>query len=137
MNTNDITIIPYDPYDIYEDIKKIYKEESGGIELTETEPRAIDYRVLALYLSSVKAEMNDVAKQNYLRWARDDRLDLKGEIYGSKGSRITPGKARTTMRCEIEEIKNRDIVIPDRKSTRLNSSHANISYAVFCLKKKT
>src|SRR5258707_12003193 len=29
----------------------------------------------------------------------------------------------------------RDLV-KDRKSTRLNSSHANISYAVFCLKKK-
>src|SRR3712207_9441806 len=30
------------------------------------------------------------------------------------------------------------VVVPleDRKSTRLNSSHANISYAVFCLKKK-
>src|SRR3712207_8196209 len=28
-------------------------------------------------------------------------------------------------------------VLQDRKSTRLNSSHANISYAVFCLKKKT
>src|SRR3712207_6881788 len=27
--------------------------------------------------------------------------------------------------------------VSDRKSTRLNSSHANISYAVFCLKKKT
>src|SRR3712207_6914210 len=27
-------------------------------------------------------------------------------------------------------------VLKDRKSTRLNSSHANISYAVFCLKKK-
>src|SRR3712207_9133809 len=27
-------------------------------------------------------------------------------------------------------------LIRDRKSTRLNSSHANISYAVFCLKKK-
>src|SRR3712207_7356850 len=27
--------------------------------------------------------------------------------------------------------------LADRKSTRLNSSHANISYAVFCLKKKT
>src|SRR3712207_8387147 len=26
--------------------------------------------------------------------------------------------------------------VPDRKSTRLNSSHANISYAVFCLNKK-
>src|SRR3712207_7229658 len=31
------------------------------------------------------------------------------------------------------EKRDRD---PDRKSTRLNSSHANISYAVFCLKKK-
>src|SRR3712207_8014369 len=29
------------------------------------------------------------------------------------------------------------VVTIDRKSTRLNSSHANISYAVFCLKKKT
>src|SRR5947209_3618291 len=29
------------------------------------------------------------------------------------------------------------IVLRDRKSTRLNSSHANISYAVFCLKKKS
>src|SRR5947209_9326978 len=28
------------------------------------------------------------------------------------------------------------ILVLDRKSTRLNSSHANISYAVFCLKKK-
>src|SRR5258707_7194587 len=28
-------------------------------------------------------------------------------------------------------------MVTDRKSTRLNSSHANISYAVFCLKKKT
>src|SRR3712207_7148471 len=28
-------------------------------------------------------------------------------------------------------------LLVDRKSTRLNSSHANISYAVFCLKKKT
>src|SRR3712207_7201530 len=32
------------------------------------------------------------------------------------------------------ETSGRQIV--DRKSTRLNSSHANISYAVFCLKKK-
>src|SRR5438445_3087106 len=29
-----------------------------------------------------------------------------------------------------------DLYLIDRKSTRLNSSHANISYAVFCLKKK-
>src|SRR3712207_8513868 len=30
----------------------------------------------------------------------------------------------------------RPLGVQDRKSTRLNSSHANISYAVFCLKKK-
>src|SRR5438876_8156973 len=30
-----------------------------------------------------------------------------------------------------------DLVFGDRKSTRLNSSHPSISYAVFCLKKKT
>src|SRR3712207_7065057 len=29
-----------------------------------------------------------------------------------------------------------EAMVEDRKSTRLNSSHANISYAVFCLKKK-
>src|SRR3712207_7646696 len=32
--------------------------------------------------------------------------------------------------------RNPDLDHRDRKSTRLNSSHANISYAVFCLKKK-
>src|SRR3712207_7426400 len=34
--------------------------------------------------------------------------------------------------------RSRDVaeLLRDRKSTRLNSSHANISYAVFCLKKK-
>src|SRR5207253_8316019 len=31
----------------------------------------------------------------------------------------------------------REVVVEDRKSTRLNSSHVAISYAVFCLKKKT
>src|SRR3712207_8964518 len=35
----------------------------------------------------------------------------------------------------VEEV-GIDPAAADRKSTRLNSSHANISYAVFCLKKK-
>src|SRR5699024_6189185 len=34
------------------------------------------------------------------------------------------------------ELYNRQLEIEDRKSTRLNSSHVSISYAVFCLKKK-
>src|SRR3712207_7659660 len=35
-----------------------------------------------------------------------------------------------------DEANSRAVDARDRKSTRLNSSHANISYAVFCLKKK-
>src|SRR3712207_6516580 len=45
-----------------------------------------------------------------------------GVIIGKKGA-------------DIEKLR-KDLSTIDRKSTRLNSSHANISYAVFCLKKK-
>src|SRR5688572_31722907 len=40
---------------------------------------------------------------------------------------------------DVERVKavGLDNYIKDRKSTRLNSSHSQISYAVFCLKKKT
>src|SRR5438874_6872091 len=34
------------------------------------------------------------------------------------------------------ELRNHTVRVTDRKSTRLNSSHVEISYAVFCLKKK-
>src|SRR5690625_5593833 len=38
--------------------------------------------------------------------------------------------------AEAEGIQVEQVVVKDRKSTRLNSSHVAISYAVFCLKKK-
>src|SRR3712207_7691369 len=37
---------------------------------------------------------------------------------------------------DVGDAHHEELIIRDRKSTRLNSSHANISYAVFCLKKK-
>src|SRR3712207_8485972 len=40
------------------------------------------------------------------------------------------------IKDEIAHDRDRQLLRLDRKSTRLNSSHANISYAVFCLKKK-
>src|SRR2546422_4482297 len=46
-------------------------------------------------------------------------------------SRIVRGRARADHRIDRPERRRRD-----RKSTRLNSSHGYISYAVFCLKKK-
>src|SRR3712207_7059890 len=49
---------------------------------------------------------------------------------------IAPGYIATEMvKAVPEEVLKSKIL--DRKSTRLNSSHANISYAVFCLKKNT
>src|SRR3712207_6868511 len=42
---------------------------------------------------------------------------------------------RTTLN-ELFLLIRAQVAKVDRKSTRLNSSHANISYAVFCLKKK-
>src|SRR5205814_9184942 len=43
----------------------------------------------------------------------------------------------TPKSAAIGAIERAAPVSPDRKSTRLNSSHLGISYAVFCLKKKT
>src|SRR3712207_9022280 len=47
-----------------------------------------------------------------------------------------PRRRRRLSQLERRLHPAQDAVDGDRKSTRLNSSHANISYAVFCLKKK-
>src|SRR3712207_7377394 len=47
------------------------------------------------------------------------------------GSRLSPARLFGQQPAPIAVL-----LVQDRKSTRLNSSHANISYAVFCLKKK-
>src|SRR3712207_8172658 len=49
------------------------------------------------------------------------------EHFDEAAKHVTPEDMRGSVLVSSE----------DRKSTRLNSSHANISYAVFCLKKKT
>src|SRR3712207_8249403 len=62
-----------------------------------------------------------------------------GEEEGPAGGAAQPPPHRTGLprgsRGHSAPASSR-IVRKDRKSTRLNSSHANISYAVFCLKKK-
>src|SRR5699024_11846880 len=45
--------------------------------------------------------------------------------------------AHRTKNIQVREISTAVGMSQDRKSTRLNSSHVSISYAVFCLKKKT
>src|SRR3712207_9464797 len=57
---------------------------------------------------------------------------------GRRGRRAAPGEVGEG--AGLPALRGRDAPLGrhrrDRKSTRLNSSHANISYAVFCLKKK-
>src|SRR3712207_8282858 len=60
---------------------------------------------------------------------------FRSKRFEAWGCRVNP----LMRRCEsVEELlaHYRLIETEDRQSTRLNSSHANISYAVFCLKKK-
>src|SRR5437762_4208456 len=45
-------------------------------------------------------------------------------------------RQRLALGPVVASLKTRDEAVVDRKSTRLNSSHRCISYAVFCLKKK-
>src|SRR3712207_8439413 len=64
------------------------------------------------------------------------------ETYASIQAADTTGVFQIESRAQMASLLRTrpetldDITIQDRKSTRLNSSHANISYAVFCLKKK-
>src|SRR3712207_7386238 len=64
--------------------------------------------------------------------ARCDRLLLL------RGGRLMGDGTPRTIRAEAgtDDLEEAFLRLIDRKSTRLNSSHANISYAVFCLKKK-
>src|SRR3712207_7455371 len=72
-------------------------------------------------------------------------IDVRGESGETTGREpVRPGDVAVLVRRNADAELVRDAldehgvpaVLKDRKSTRLNSSHANISYAVFCLKKK-
>src|SRR3712207_8556704 len=69
-------------------------------------------------------------RSDHPRIAGDEALDLGGER-DAVAERVARGDERRVR----EQQPEADRTDEDRKSTRLNSSHANISYAVFCLKK--
>src|SRR2546430_7194197 len=58
-------------------------------------------------------------------------------LFRSSERRAVPGGRRERLpQADEADRQSRDAQRRDRKSTRLNSSHSQISYAVFCLKKK-
>src|SRR3712207_8753442 len=79
-------------------------------------PRSTLFPYTTLFRSALGREQDDAAHVPELE----------------RGLRVD-GEERLLDRADVRpELLNQR----DRKSTRLNSSHANISYAVFCLKKK-
>src|SRR5690349_22542979 len=74
------------------------------------------------------------------------RSDRQGLVVDARLVRRQPEDAQGAGRLrlaagdlfldDVDELPRVDGAVGDRKSTRLNSSHVEISYAVFCLKKK-
>src|SRR3712207_7899665 len=86
-------------------------------------PRSTLFPYTTLFRSEDKA--NAVWRRGE---ARDPRNPATCEIL-----RLNPAEDHRVL---VHATARNAFVRADRKSTRLNSSHANISYAVFCLKKK-
>src|SRR5205807_4111168 len=82
-----------------------------------------------------KSHQSDPEEQGLV----DSRITNSGSMAISAAYSWRPSIWSTSVcaaTCPILRSGCRTVVNPDRKSTRLNSSHLVISYAVFCLKKK-
>src|SRR2546430_13069204 len=83
---------------------------------------------------------NDTATTEIYTLSLHDALPIYGFVIHLEGSRhpvverMMPREAFIPNDVLLDEAAR--IIVLDRKSTRLNSSHSQISYAVFCLKKK-
>src|SRR3712207_8271972 len=73
---------------------------------------------------------NDTATTEIYTLSLHDALPILAQR-----SAVRTARASAALQREMRALQMRQERL-DRKSTRLNSSHANISYAVFCLKKK-
>src|SRR3712207_9247652 len=77
---------------------------------------------------------NDTATTEIYTLSLHDALPIFGHRQDLPGRRVEEDLGAVAQLHLVVEAALR--ALQDRKSTRLNSSHANISYAVFCLKKK-
>src|SRR3712207_6955475 len=71
----------------------------------------------------------------YTTLFRSAATEIRGGLRCDSGTKgiCSPNQAPEWEQVQMSSQQGK---VQDRKSTRLNSSHANISYAVFCLKKK-
>src|SRR3712207_7735711 len=88
-------------------------------------PRSTLFPYTTLFRSVSGTEVQD----------EDPEDDHGPQVHGVQLGHLEPLGPRQEVVAHVG-LPAREGVEEDRKSTRLNSSHANISYAVFCLKKK-
>ena len=115
----DYEVIDSDAWEIKRDMIDKFQELSGRT-LTEASPETLIFGTVAYQLALLEEKYNDDIKQNYLRYARNERLDPKGEIYGNRGKRLVEQPAITTFRFYISSIQATDIVIPKGSRIRYN-----------------
>src|SRR2546430_13681292 len=94
---------------------------------------SVEY-VLQLYLSFFFFFFNDTATTEIYTLSLHDALPISGFV-GDVGQ-VHAALDAFAFPSEFEGLGTALQAAIDRKSTRLNSSHSQISYAVFCLKKK-
>src|SRR3712207_8159459 len=87
-------------------------------------PRSTLFPYTTLFRSGKLAVQQSIGGQERVRFA------------DFQFARTQAGQCTAEVTLSFRGVKYVGRSIGDRKSTRLNSSHANISYAVFCLKKK-
>src|SRR2546427_4491507 len=80
---------------------------------------------------------NDTATTEIYTLSLHDALPISRLSCGFAKGRASDGRLRSFGARQPPLMSLFPIPALDRKSTRLNSSHSQISYAVFCLKKKT
>src|SRR3712207_8390333 len=96
-------------------------------------PRSTLFPYTTLFRSGCEAPDTAAGIRDLAR-RLDHLVPGPGPVLPVRGRRLEPGLLEQLLVVVDERGEAR--VERDRKSTRLNSSHANISYAVFCLKKK-
>src|SRR5690348_17957950 len=76
------------------------------------------------------------SRRRHTRWTGDWSSDVCSSDLVAERRRVLQPVAREPVAADVGNEDPAGELQGDRKSTRLNSSHPSISYAVFCLKKK-